>query len=74
MPIVEAPVYKVIPEKPEGFIGLLPFQATVEKPKPKKKSSKSNGEMTLYYNNAIFWPADFIDQVEQSKQKRNLDK
>ena len=41
-------------------------------PKPKKKFSLSNGETSIYYNNAILFPDDFVQRVEASKRERAL--
>ena len=38
-------------------------------PTPKKKSSLSNGETTIYYNNKIFWPDNLIEVIESTKVK-----
>ena len=51
--------YKEIPTPWDGLFSFIPT-GHVRAPKPKKKFSLSNGETSIYYNNAILFPADFV--------------
>ena len=41
-------------------------------PKPKKKSASPNGEVTIYYNNPIEFPDNFVQEVHRRKNSRIL--
>ena len=41
-------------------------------PKPKKKSASPNGEVTIYYNNPIDFPDNFVQEVHRRKSSRIL--
>ena len=45
---------------------------SVAPPKPKRKSSNPDGTITIFYNNEVNFPADFIDQVKAQRKMRQL--
>jgi len=53
-------------------------ETVVKFARPKLKETLPNGQSTIYFNNRIKFPGNFIDTVEQGKRKkggmRNLKK
>ena len=63
MTAAEVIQFKEIPEAPSvSFVNLFKMNS-VAPPKPKRKSSNPDGTITIFYNNEVNFPPDFLEQI-----------